>query len=296
MSRSRGPAVGLLVAALAAGPAAGQQADLDTVRLRPGVTLIRGGSGGNVLVVAAGDGTVLVDTREPAAHDALVRLFGPAASRVRLVVNTHYHDDHLAGNALFAPGATVLAHASVPAEALKDTVIALLDWHRTPAARAALPTTTVAGDTAFAVGGVRLEVLHAPHAHTNGDLMVWLPAQNVLHAGDLVELGAYPFIDVWAGGTLDGAIGGVERVLALADDATFIVPGHGPPSTRTEVAAYYAMLVNVREAVREARAANRSLEETLALNLTAPYDGRFGSPAGGRRFVALAYLSLGGKP
>ncbi len=286
---------GLLVAAAAA-PAGGQEGELDSVRLRPDVVLIRGGWGGNVLAVTTGEGLVLVDTREPAAHEALRRLLGPALSRVRLVVNTHYHEDHLAGNVLVPPTATVLAHASVPHEARKDTMIALLDWHRAPAAPAALPTTTVAGDTSVTVGGLRIELLHAPRAHTNGDLMVWLPVQNVLHAGDIVELGAYPFLDVWAGGTMDGLLAGTERVLGLADDGTIIVPGHGPPSSRAEVAAYRDMLMAVRGGVRDALAAGRSLEETLALQLTGPYDGPFGSAPAGRRFVALVYLSLSGVP
>lgn len=286
---------GLLVAAAAA-PAGGQESALDSVRLRPDVVLIRGGWGGNVLAVTTGEGLVLVDTREPAAHEALRRLLGPALSRVRLVVNTHYHEDHLAGNVLVPPTATVLAHASVPHEARKDTMIALLDWHRAPAAPAALPTTTVAGDTSVTVGGLRIELLHAPRAHTNGDLMVWLPVQNVLHAGDIVELGAYPFLDVWAGGTMDGLLAGTERVLGLADDGTIIVPGHGPPSSRAEVAAYRDMLMAVRGGVRDALAAGRSLEETLALQLTGPYDGPFGSAPAGRRFVALVYLSLSGVP
>jgi len=290
-------AAGLLAAALASAvPVSAQERELDSVRLRPDVVLIRGGWGGNVLAVTTGEGLVLVDTREPAAHGALRRLLGPALSRVRLVVNTHYHEDHLAGNVLVPPTATVLAHASVPDEARKDTLIGLIDWHRTSAAPAALPTATVAGDTSVTVGGLRIELLHAPRAHTNGDLLVWLPAQNVLHAGDIVELGAYPFLDVWAGGTMDGLLAGTERVLALADDATVIVPGHGPPSSRADVAAYRDMLVAVRGGVHDALAAGRSLEETVALHLTAPYDGRFGAAAAGRRFVALVYLSLGGVP
>jgi glyoxylase-like metal-dependent hydrolase (beta-lactamase superfamily II) len=125
---------------------------------------------------------------------------------------------------------------------------------------------------------------------------VRLPDADILHTGDVYEIGAFPFIDVWAGGTADGMIAGVDRLLALAGARTIIVPGHGPPSTRAELAAYRDMLVTVRDSVRAAIGRKATLEETLALDLAAPFMEGRGSARAARRFVALMYLGSGGRP
>jgi len=284
-----------ILAVLIALAAAPQDVVLETVRLRPHIVVIRGGEGGNVLAMTVADTVLLVDAREATVGTQLLAALGGLPERVRVVVNTHYHEDHTGGNALFS-AAVRIAHAAVPAEARKDTTIALLGWHRSPVPEAAIPERLIGGDTTFAVGGRRVQLLHTPAAHTSGDLMVWLPDDDVLHMGDTYELGAYPFLDVWAGGSMGGLIGAVDRALATVGPGTVIVPGHGPPSDRDELTAYRGMLVTVRERVGEALGRGLSMDSTMALGITAPFDGRYGSARGGRRFVALTYLSLGGQP
>lgn len=286
----------LVVAAVAALPLRAQQeVELSSARLRPAVELIGGGAGGNVVVVEAPGQVLLVDAREAAALPELRRLLGPRADEVRLIVNTHYHEDHIGGNAGF-PGAVTLAHVTVPADAARDTVIDLIGWHREAIPEAAWPTRLVGRDTSFTFGGVRVDVLFLPAAHTSGDLAVWLPDADVLHAGDVFELGAYPFLDIWAGATMEGLIAAIDRLLPLTGPATAIVPGHGPPSDREGLLAYRAMLVAVRDGVREARAAGASLEEVLERDIGVEYDGRYGSARGRRRLVGLTYLSLDPRP
>jgi glyoxylase-like metal-dependent hydrolase (beta-lactamase superfamily II) len=285
------------VAAVTAGTAVAQtRPALQVVPLRQGIDLVRGGESGNVLVVRDADGVLLVDAMGAADREALAAALAELAGSVRMVVNTHYHEDHVAGNAAFASRAVTLAHQSVPHQARKDTTIALLDWHRAPSPDDAIPLTTVAGDAAFAFGTRWVEIFHLPHAHTDGDLAVWLPDADVLHTGDVYEIGAFPFIDVWAGGTADGLIAAVDRLLVLAGEHTIVIPGHGPPSNRAELAAYRAMLTTVRDSVRAALDRKVTLEETLALDLAAPFAEGRGTPRAARRFVALMYLASGGRP
>jgi len=125
---------------------------------------------------------------------------------------------------------------------------------------------------------------------------VRLPDADVLHTGDVYEIGAFPFIDVWAGGTTDGMIAAVDRLLTLAGDRTIVVPGHGPPSNRAELARYRAMLVTVRDSVRAAIDRKATLEETVAVDLVAPFMAGRGSARAARRFVPLMYLGAGGRP
>jgi glyoxylase-like metal-dependent hydrolase (beta-lactamase superfamily II) len=224
-------------------------------RLRAHVHVAAGYENGNVLIVATDSGTLLVDAqsaaRVAALDSALTRLRVP---RVRAVVNTHYHGDHTEGNASFrALGARVYAQAAVRVQAAKDTIIPEWDnWHRTPLASAALPTHDVRDSLALSLGGERVVLLHAPRAHTDGDLMVWLPRANVLHIGDILEVGAPPFIDWWAGGTLNGMVAAIDRMLPLVNDSTAIVPGHGAVSTRSDLRRYREMLVTVDQRVRAA--------------------------------------------
>ena len=264
-------------------------------RINDRFQVISGYANGNILVVHDGDSLVLIDAqsakRVGQADSALRAL---SAKPVRLVVNTHYHGDHTEGNAYFRQkGATVLAHRNVPVQAAKDTTVATWNnWHRTPLASEAMPTTTFSDSLPLRVAGDNAWLLHIPNAHTDGDAIVWFPRSNVIHVGDLVELGAYPFIDWWTGGSLDGMLRAVDRILSLVNDSTAIVPGHGPVSDRRTVLAYRAMLVAVRDRVARAVAEGKALPEVVQSKPTAEFDATYGGECGGRRFAELVYVGL----
>lgn len=290
------PAAILALAALllAAPPLAAQDDALrmETRRLRPHVAVLSGFGNGNVLVVEGDAGVLLVDgqsAKRVLAADSALR----ALTRLPVthVVSTHYHGDHTEGNAHWrAAGAAVIAHRAAAREAARDTTIAEWnDWHRAALPAAAMPTQLVDAALTIPLGAEQVVVRHLPRAHTGGDLVVWLPAANVLHTGDLVEVDAYPFLDWWAGGTLDGMIAATDTLLAMGNDGTIYVPGHGPPVTRDGVRAYAAMLVDLRTRARAAAQAGWTLEQWLASKPTAAYDARNGGERRGQRFAALLY-------
>jgi glyoxylase-like metal-dependent hydrolase (beta-lactamase superfamily II) len=258
--------------------------------LAPNVRAIMGGANGTVLVIATSDGAVLVDAQSSAQVAGLAQRIGMP---VRLVISTHYHEDHTGGNARFrAEGAAVLAHANVPAEAAKDTTIDELGWDRDPLPEAAMPTLTITRDTTLVIGSDTIMVLHLPSAHTSGDLAVWLPQVNILHTGDIFEQDAYPFVDWWGGGSLAGMKSALARFAALANDRTAIVPGHGHVSSRAELLAFVAMLDLVEARIRTAIDAGRTVQETMDLRLSAEFDEARGGMRPGRRFVGVLYLGL----
>ena len=258
------------------------------------VRVLRGYANGNILALPTTAGTLLVDgqsTKRVAEADSVLRAAG--MGDVRWVVTTHYHGDHLEGNAHWrAIGAQVFAHANVRAQAAKDTTIVELGWHRTTADAASLPTTQVGDSTRLVLGRDTVYLLHAPRAHTDGDLVVWMPRRNLLHAGDIVELGAFPFLDWWSGGTLDGMIAAVDRILAMANDETIIIPGHGPSATRRRVAEYRAMLTTVRERVGASVRAGKTVDEVLAAAPLADFAATNGGEGAARRFAWLVYYDL----
>ncbi|MEX0690558.1 MAG: MBL fold metallo-hydrolase [Gemmatimonadales bacterium] len=281
----------LAAVAVMTAPLAGQAEIVwrDTT-LAPNVRAIMGGANGTVLVIATSEGAVLVDAQSAAEVAGLAQRIGMP---VRLVINTHYHEDHTGGNARFrAEGSAVLAHVNMPVEAARDTTIEALGWDRDPLPNAAMPTLTVAGDTTLVIGGDTIVILHLPNAHTSGDLAVWLPQVNILHTGDVFEQNAYPFVDWWGGGSLAGMQAALARFAALANDRTAIVPGHGHVSARAELVAYIAMLELVEARVRTAIDAGRTVQETMDLRLSAEFDEGRGGLRPGRRFVGILYLGL----
>ena len=151
---------------------------------------------------------------------------------------------------------------------------------------------SLTGGLSFSLGGKRIEVFGFTDAHTDGDLAVFFRDDNVLHTGDIVEVGAYPFIDWWGGGTLAGTITAVDRLLQLCDADTKIVPGHGPVVDREHVVAYREMLVTVQQRVRDAIAAGATLDEVMDAGFTREFDDARRGERAGRRFVGVLYLGL----
>jgi cyclase len=240
----------LLVAAAAASgflePAAAQGVlALTREQLTPRIDVFAGFTNGNVLALRSDSGTLLVDAQS-AKRVGLVdsALASLGAASVRLVINTHYHGDHIEGNAHFrAKGSRVLAHRNVAVQARKDTLITSWNnWHRTAAAADAIPTDSFADSMVFRFGAEEVRVYHAPNAHTDGDAIVWLPTSNIIHLGDIFELAAPPFIDWWVGGSAAGMIAAIDRVQPLINERTRVVPGHGPVSDRATLLTYRAML------------------------------------------------------
>lgn len=264
-----------------------------TVRpLRPAMHVASGFANGNVLILESDSGLLLIDSQSAkrvGALDSAIRAF--TTRPVRVVINTHYHGDHVEGNAYYrARGAQVIAHRTVPIEAEKDTVIADWgNWHRTPLATEALPTRTFDDSVAFDFGMERVVVLHAPNAHTNGDAMIWFPRSNVLHIGDILEVGAPPFIDLWSGGSLAGMIAAVDRVMAMVDDKTSIVPGHGAVSSRADLAKYRVMLQTVGDRVRAAAARGESADAVVAERPAREWEGAMGGERRAGQLVRLIY-------
>lgn len=293
-------AVGLAVLLLA-GPGAWSQApsagngDIETQRLAPGVHLVSG-AGCNVLVWSGPDGTVLVDGGRAAAAMLVIEAvedIAPGAS-LRFVANTHWHPDHSGANeALARAGAVVVAHENARSRMTEPQEIREYDTRVPAAPRAALPVATFRDGVTIHLNGGRLALLHVPQAHTDGDAVAWWPEANVVHLGDLYRAGGYTFVDTGQGGSLAGLVAALETVLARADTATVVVPGHGPVGTRADLAAYRDMLVAVGSRVRELAEQGLSLEEVLAERPTAAFDERYA--AGGvspERFVRSLFEEL----
>jgi len=253
------------------------------------------GRGGNMLVSLGPDGVFLIDDQyaplTPKILAAIERLGGGAP---RFVINTHWHGDHTGGNEnLGRAGALILAHDDVRTRMSSEHVSQLRSRVTPASPAAALPVVTFNDELGLHLNGNTIRAIHVAPAHTDGDSIVHFAEANVLHTGDVYFNGLYPFIDVESGGRVDGVIAAVERAAALADEATRIVPGHGPLSNRAELLRYRDMLVAVRDAVKAGIGRGLGQEEIVASQPSAAFDAVWGngfmSPA---QFTSFVYQSL----
>jgi len=233
--------------ALAAGAFA--QAGFEVTDLGGGVYMIANDRAGNVAVVEAGDQIILIDTQMPPFLDDLeAAVMSVTDGRApTLVINTHFHGDHVLGNAHFrALGASILAHRNV-AERLVNPVTSQLSG-RTPEPldEAFLPDILVGEAMMLSRFGVTGEVLHFANAHTDGDIIVNIADANIIHMGDLLFSGLFPFIDLDAGGSVEGYIAALDEIIGFTDEETRFIAGHGPLATRDDLIASRDMLIGGR--------------------------------------------------
>jgi cyclase len=134
-------------------------------------------------------------------------------------------------------------------------------------------------------GGEVVRLVHVAHAHTDGDTIVRLEQANVLHMGDIYFGDMFPFIDLSSGGSIQGTLHAVDVALGMSDDATRIVPGHGPVASRRELLAYRAMLADVSDDVHAQVRRGKSLAEVLSTHPA----GEYQLEGDADRFVAAVY-------
>ena len=246
-----------LVASLALCATAHAQSEnqvyVETSDLGSGLYMLATNQAGNVGVSVGEDGVFMIDTQmeqfAEAIDQAQREVSGDRA--VDLVLNTHLHGDHVRGNAYFAgQGATIMAHPSVR-EALMNPVTAQLTGSTPePLSGGYLPTVGVNDGDVVTINGVTAHLHYTPAAHTNGDIFVVFEDANVIHAGDLLFSGWFPYIDLDNGGTVDGYIAGMQAIVDVADPDTQIIPGHGPLSTEADLEASIAMLTEAKARVQ----------------------------------------------
>ena len=265
------------VVLLSVSAVAQQDARIHTEKVTDHIYMLKG-NGGNIGLSVGEDGPVLIDDQfapmVPQIRAAVAKL---AEKKVRFLINTHWHGDHTGGNERFGKaGAVIVAHANVRKRMSVEQFNKVFGSRTVPSPEDALPVVTFTRDVTLHLNGDEVELFHVEHAHTDGDAIVWFKNSNVLHMGDVFFNGMYPFIDADSGGSLQGMIAAVDRVLKICDEKTVIIPGHGPMGDKADLVSYRKVLAAVHRQVSELVAQGKTADEVVAAKPTAPWDAEWG--------------------
>jgi cyclase len=302
----------------ASGPAPPAPATVTVVPVRGNVFLLAG-AGGNVVVQAGDDGLLVVDSGTTEKAPELLRAIASLANGrpIRYLVNTGADSDHTGGNAAISAsqgvsaqdatpsfndgsvaaglGVNIVAHDAVLRRLSRGTDAELAPF-------AAWPTATFVEDRKeIYFNGEAIQLLHAPSAHTDGDVIVFFRRSDVIVSGDLFTTTGYPRLDLARSGSINGEIAALNRLILLTvprlnqEGGTLVVPGHGRIVDEADLVDYRDMVTIIRDRVADMQSRGMTLEAVQAARVTRDYDGRFAAAAGpgsAAAFVESVYRSL----
>jgi glyoxylase-like metal-dependent hydrolase (beta-lactamase superfamily II) len=304
------------------------QADggLDVVQIRPNFYVIAG-AGGNIVVQTGPEGVILVDSGSTAMADkVLAALRRVTPLPIRYIINTSMDTDHVGGNDKLArAGLSILPGAVVAGAGLSDDLVsnsgrASVMAHENVLARmtastgpqavpfALWPTKTFAyRQYSMYLNGEGIQVIHMPAARTDGDTIVFFRRGDVIATGDIIDTTRWPVIDIKRGGTVQGEIDALNRLMDLSilnvplqwqPDRTLLVPGHGFVYDKLDLLEYRDAVTVVRDRVQDLLDEGKTLAQVKAANPTLGYRSQYGTDTGPwttDMFVETIYNELAAK-
>jgi cyclase len=293
--------------------------DLEVLQVRPNFYLI-GGAGGNIGVQTGPDGVIVIDSGAAGMVDQVLAAIKKMSDQpIRYIINTSAEADHVGGNEkLSVAGRTLLP--------LSDTVAADLAAVMTSGGvapilaaegvllrmsaptgqqsafpNAAWPTETFSQQRKYMhINGEGMEVMRQPAAHSDGDSFVFFRGSDVVMAGDILDTTRFPVIDIAKGGSIQGELDALNRLVDLAipsipfvwrEGGTYIIPGHGRICEQSDVVEYRDMVTIIRDIIRDMIGRGMTIEQVKAADPTKGY-AQYGPPAA---FVEAVYKSLTAK-
>jgi glyoxylase-like metal-dependent hydrolase (beta-lactamase superfamily II) len=278
------------------------QTNYDTIRIVPikvteQIYMLKG-SGGNIGVLIGTEGTLMIDNQfAPLSNkiNGAIKTLSPG--EIKFALNTHVHGDHSGGNENFnRMGAVLVAHDNVRERMMKEQVNTSTNRTTPPRDKEAWPLITFADKINFHLNGEDVILHHFDKGHTDGDVIVQFKNANVVHTGDAFVRYGYPYIDLSNGGSINGFINTLDKILALIDDNTKVIPGHGELATKADVKKVRDGVADIRDQVAAALKKGTKIENMTSLGITDKYEREWGRGfVKGKDFVLVVAESLSGK-
>jgi glyoxylase-like metal-dependent hydrolase (beta-lactamase superfamily II) len=304
-----------------------QTGGLDVVQLRPNFYVI-GGAGGNVVMQLGPEGVILVDSGSTERADQVLAAIRRLTDLpIRYIINTSMDADHTGGNEKLAKaGLSILPGAVVAGAGLDDDVVSNFGrasvlahenvqrrmsaptGRQSPVASGLWPTKTFAyHQYSMYLNGEGIQVIHQPAAHTDGDTIVFFRRGDVIATGDIIDTTRWPFIDTKRGGTMQGELDALNRLMDMSilnlplqwkADRTFLVPGHGNVYDKLDLLEYRDAMTIIRDRVQDLINEGKTLAQVKAANPTLGYRSQYGTDSGPwttDMFVEVIYNELSAK-
>ena len=290
VSSAAGLSAGLL--ALRSGIAEAQPADVTSADLGGGFHLLTLGRS-NVLAGDVGDGIALVDGGAADHAAALSRQVAAVsgAAKIHTLFNTHWHPEQTGSNELAGKnGAQIVSHENTRLWLTTDVTWPWNGETVQPLPKVAQPNKTFYTEESLAIGNKTARCGHLRDCpHTDGDIYVLFPDDDVIAVGGAVTGSGWPSIDWWTGGWIGGIVGGLEMLLAVVDAKTRIVPAEGPMLTRADLEKQYQMYGEIWQRLLKTLYSGGGTKEALAAEPTKEFDDVMGPSDA---FVARAFHSM----
>ncbi len=282
---------------------------ISTIKVADSIYMLKG-KGGNIGLCVGPNGAFMIDNQFAEGTEAILKAVSRVTDKsVQFLINTHHHGDHTGGNEnMLEEGIVIFAHENVRKSLIAETNKKIQDSlekiynknveklrasgaseeRATVGAKEAtksmegtlmvdnnLPMITFADDLTFHYNNEKILVFHVHNAHTDGDSMVYFTDSNVLHTGDVFFNGRYPYIDINNGGSYDGYLNSLSKIIMLADEETKIIPGHGDLATVKDVKYTQSMLEHLHSKVAYHFIGRKSKEQIMAMKeITKEFDDK----------------------
>jgi len=266
--------------------------DAGIQRLNDDLFVIANPGEANVVAHTTANGVLLVDGGSAAGADRLMKAVAglPGSGAVHTIFNTHWHPEQTGLNEqLGAAGKTIIAHENTRLWLTRDVT---WSWNGRQFKR--LPKVAQPNKTFYTTGALESGVRYGyipDAAHTDGDMYVYFPRQNVLAVGDAVSGQGWPVVDWATGGWIGGIVGGLQRLRTIANEGTRIVPGRGPVLAFADLTQQYEMYGKIYDRLTQLLNKGRGPGEAVEARPTKEFDAQMGN---GDEFVRRAFESLWG--